>query len=340
MNTVKVLVLVAILVVLTPVIHAAAIAPIPEEDGFSGFINVGGAYMRVKSNTIAGTRFFDLGDDRLSNVNSSPGSEEVVTPLINGEFRYTWADSRTQLFLGNGLADWIRFDFTTALGVRQEVGDAGIAELSYLFSAMPTKVWKDPYVNGAKRDDTDRDSSGARLGWSKIMGSNAHLRYSYRDIDVDTELSGTFLGLPAAQAGLLERDGTEQQVEFLYIFQLAENQWLAPTLYYTYMDLDGEAMKNNRYGLQLTYTYAFSERFRLVTNLSYAMADFDERNPIYNKTRDDDRYGASIAGFYDRLFDVENLTGVLSAAYWREDSNIDFYDTDVIAVTASTMFRF
>jgi hypothetical protein len=99
-------------------------------------------------------------------------------------------------------------------------------------------------------------------------------------------------------------------------------------------------MKNDRIGAQLTYTYAFSERFRMVTNLMYAMADFEERNPIYGKTRDDDRYGVTVASFYEKLFDVDNLTGVLSAAYWYEDSNIDFYDTEVIAVTASTMYRF
>jgi uncharacterized protein YxeA len=244
MNTVKLLLILLIAVALTGSVWAAAIQPIPEEDGFSGFVNVGAAYMRVKSNTIAGTKFFDIGDDRVDSVFSSPGSEEIVTPLVNGELKYTWADSRTQLFLGNGISDWLRFDFTMAAGLRQEVGDAGVAELSYLFSGMPTKVWKDPYVNGAKRDDTDRNSNGARLGWSKIMGTNAHLRYSYRDIDVDNEQSGTFLGLSAANQSLLERDGTEQQVEFLYVFQLAENQWLAPTLYYTYMDLDGEAMKN------------------------------------------------------------------------------------------------
>lgn len=318
---------------------AAAIEPIPEEGGFSGRVNVGASWLRVKSNTIAGSRFGDLSQDRIDSLFDEPDSESSFMPLLNGELRYTFADTRTQLFVGNSLEDWLRFDLSSALGVRKQWDETGIFEGAFLFSAIPTEIWEDPYVVGQKREETDRTSTGGRFGWSKIYNSNFHFTYSYRDIDIDDELSGIWLGLPTASRDLLSREGDHHKAEILYVHQLSENQWIAPTFYYSHYSLDGDAMSNDMYTLMLTHTFA-TEKWRLVSNLSYGFADYDERNPIYQKTQDDDRYGISTTLLYPNFFNVENLTGIIGVAYWLEDSNIDFYDTEIIAVTASTMYRF
>ena len=318
---------------------AGALSPIPEEDGFSGFINIGGGWMQMKSNTIAGTRFKGLSQDRIDSIFDKPSSESSILPMINGELRYTFAETGTQLFIGNSLEDWIRLDMSTAAGVRQKWDDKGIFEGAFLFSAVPTEIWEDPYVAGQKREETDRTSTGGRLAWSQIFDSSFHATYSYRDINVDDELSGVFLGLDPAQRNLLNREGDHHKAEVLYVHQLADNQWLAPTLYYNRYNLDGDAMSHDFYSIMLTHTFA-APKFRLISNFIYGMGDYDKRNPIYQKTRNADRYGVSVTALYPNLFKVENLTGVLGVAYWLEDSNIDFYDTEIIAVTASTMYRF
>ncbi|MHC4288604.1 MAG: DUF2860 family protein [Planctomycetota bacterium] len=335
----KQILILLVLIICSMGVFAAAIEPIPEEDGFSGRVNVGASWLRVKSNTIAGTRFGDLSNDRIDSLFDEPDSETSIVPLLNGELRYTFADTRTQAFVGNSLDDWIRFDMSTAAGIRKQWDETGIFEGAFLFSAIPTEIWEDPYITGTKREETDRTSTGGRFGWSRIYNSNFHFTYSYRDIDIDDELSGVWLGLPAASQDLLNREGDHHKAEILYVHQLAENQWLAPTFYYSHYGLDGDAMSNDAYTLMLTHTFA-TEKWRLITNLSYGFSDYDERNPIYQTTQDDDRYGISTAFFYPNLFNVENLTGVLSAAYWLENSNIDFYDTEIIAITASTMYRF
>ena len=43
-----------------------AIEPIPEESGFSGFVNLGVVYLDVESNTIAGNSLGDVGKERIS----------------------------------------------------------------------------------------------------------------------------------------------------------------------------------------------------------------------------------------------------------------------------------
>lgn len=340
-SAIKRVALLGILMACSTGIFAAAIEAIPEEGGFSGRVNVGASWLRVKSNTIAGSRFGDLSQDRIDSLFGEPGSETAITPMFNGELRYTFADTRTQVFVGNAMEDWIRFDLSTALGVRKQWDETGIFEGSFLFSAVPTEVWEDPYITGTKREGTDRTSTGGRLTWSRVMNSNFHLSYSYRDIGIDDELSGTDpgLGLSPAERDMLNREGDHHKAEVLYVHQLCENQWIAPTFYYSHFGLDGGAMSHDLYSLMLTHTFAI-EKWRLVTNLAYGFSDYDKRNPIYGKTQDANRYGVSTTLFFPNFFNVENLTGILGVAYWLEDTNIDFYDSEIIAVTASTMYRF
>ena len=101
----------------------------------------------------------------------------------------------------------IRFVYAQQFGVKQEIGKLGILQGGILFSSIPAKVWKDPYVVEKNRDETSRTSNGARLAWDRIGGSHLQLQYTYRKIDVSSEKSGEFLGLTGAEKNLLERDG-------------------------------------------------------------------------------------------------------------------------------------
>ncbi|MEE4111366.1 MAG: DUF2860 family protein, partial [Desulfobacteraceae bacterium] len=151
---------------------AYSILPIPQDSGFSGFINLGVGAVTAESNTIAGNSLATIGKERIDSLTGSPDSENDVIPLINGELAYTFASTRTQVYLGNSLEDFIRFETATLAGVRQELPDKSILALSSVFSAIATEVWADPYVVGRDRTETDRTSSGLRLGYDKILGSD------------------------------------------------------------------------------------------------------------------------------------------------------------------------
>jgi hypothetical protein len=322
-------------------VFAAAIDPIPEEGGISGRFSVGASWLRVKTNMVSGTKFGDLSDDRISSLLDEPDSETNINPAFGGELRYTFSDTRTQAFFGSALIDRLRFDFSQAIGLRKQWDETGIFEGAFLFNSIPIEVWEDPYLVGAKREETDRTSTGGRFSWSRIYNSNFHATYSYRDIEIDDELSGTWptLGLTSAEQALLNREGDHHQAELLYTHPLGDNQWIGPAIKYDHYGLDGDAMSNDVYSVMLSHTYA-TEKWRLVTNLLYGYADYDERNPIYQKTQDAHRYGISTTLLYPNFFNVENLTGILGVGYLNENANIDFYDTEIIAVTASTMYTF
>jgi hypothetical protein len=186
---------------------ASALDPIPQESGFSGFIRPGVGYLKYKSNMVASIMGYDLSEETNDSLTDSPDSETTGLVTVPFTLAYTFASSRTQVFLGTDLTDLIRFDMSQQIGVKQGIGNLGLLQGGFLFSGIPAKVWKDPYLVGQDRDDTKRKSTGVRLAWDRIFGSGFQVQYTYRKVDIDSEKSGESLGfLTASDRKLLERD--------------------------------------------------------------------------------------------------------------------------------------
>ena len=322
---------------------ASALEPIPLESGFNGFIRPGVGYMRYKSNMIASFLGFDLSDEKTDSLSDSPDAESTGIALVPFRLAYTFGSTRTQLFLGTELRDLIRFDLSQQLGVKQEIGRFGLLQGGFLFSGIPAKVWKDPYVVDQKRDDTDRDNNGARVVWDRIFSSKFQLQYTYRKIDINSEKSGEFLGLSSSDRDLLDRNGDRHVVEAFYPFNFAKNHRLVPQLIYAKDDLDGDAMSNDAFDFQLTYAY-FGNPFVATVNAVIGVADYDKKNPIYDKTQDDSRYGLQGNLFYRnpwgwKLFGSDPMSFYIEGAYFVTDSNIDFYDQEAILGNVGVFFK-
>jgi hypothetical protein len=323
---------------------AVALDPIPKESGFSGFIRPSVGYMKFKSNMVASFLNYDLSDKKADSLDDSPSSESNGLVLAPFSLEYTFASTRTQLFLGTDLSDLVRFDYSQQLGIKQGVGNLGILQAGFLFSGIPAKVWKDPYVTDRNRKETDRNSSGLRLTWDRIFGSQLQVQYSYRQIDIDKEKSGQVqLALPAGDRKLLKRDGDSHSGEVLYRFNLGNGHILAPAFGYTKDDRDGDAMTSDAYNFQLTYAYR-GDPISFSANASIGQADYDERNPIYRKTQEDDTYGLQGSIYYKnpwdwRLFGSGPMNFFVGAAWAKSDANIDFYDQEAFMTTAGVFFK-
>jgi len=305
-------------------------------------MNIGGVYLDVESNMIAGNSLGDVGKSVINSIHESPSSETDFLPLFSFEVRYTFADTRTQIYAGNVLEDFLRFDFAARAGVRQEMADSSVVGASFVFSAIPAEVWEDPYMANQSRKETDRSSQGVRLAWGNILDANLDVRYTWRKIEIDDERSGTLggLGLTPAESALLDREGNHHRAELLYKWDFGDKHYVVPAFEYHKFDLDGDAMANDRYGVQLTYGYK-GDQFSLVANGSYLYADYDTTNPIYNKQREDDIYGASLTGFWHRPFGMpKGWRLVASVLGYKVDANIDFYDTNVVGTSLSVFYKF
>ncbi len=321
---------------------ALALDPIPQQSGFSGYIQPGLGGLSIKSNMVAKVLSFDLSDKKINSLNDEPDSQSTMLFSMPFKLAYTFAGSRTQVFLGTEVGDLLSFDTAQQLAVKQEVGALGVFQAGLLFSGA-TRVWKDPYVTGQNRDDTDRKNMGGQLTWDKIFGSNLELEYSARKIDIGSEKSGQFLGLSNADQDRLDRNGVVHKVSAAYPFKFAQKHQLTPEIALSYDDLDGEAMANTGVDLKLNYTY-FGDPLTLVLNGSVGQADYEKSNPIYGKTRDDERYGVSATAYYKNpwgwtVFGSEPMQFFVTGAYSVTDANIDFYNQEAVLGMGGVAFR-
>jgi hypothetical protein len=320
---------------------ALALDPIPKQSGFSGYIQPGAGYLNIKSNTVAKVLNFDLSEQRINDLDDDPNSESTAIFTVPYKLAYTFAGTRTELFLGTEVGDLLAFDTAQQLGVKQEIGSFGVLQAGLLFSSI-VRVWKDPYVTGENRDDTSRQNVGGQLVWDKIFGSNQELEYSVRKVDIGSEKSGEFLGLTNSEQDRLDRNGTVHRASVGYAFKFGRNT-LTPQVSIFSDDLDGEAMANTGVDVQLTYLYD-GDPITLVLNGYVGQADFDKSNPVFDKTRDDDRYGASATVYYKNpwgwgLLGSEPMRFFVTGAYYAIDSNIDFYNQEAILGMGGVAFR-
>ena len=289
----------------------------------------------------------DFSEETTKTLTGEAESRTQGIGLFNFEIGYNFASTRTRVFVGSSLTDFIQFDLAQQIGVRQEIGNLGMVSAGFLFSSIPINVWKDPYIANVPRQDTKRESTGARLVWDKILNTNFEIQLDFRSIDIDKEQSGTSLGLTPAQRQKLDRNGDMFKGQLEYRFEVASKHFLAPTFIYTVDDSDGDAMSNDAYTFQLTYLY-FGETVSFAGNAMIGKADYDAANPIpafNNQTREDDRYGFTATLFYKNpfgweLFGSDKISFYGTVAYFVSDSNIDFYTTEISMGVLGIMYRF
>lgn len=325
---------------------AYALDPIPDKGGFSGFVRLGFGVLSYESNLVAGNRFMDIGNETVNSLYEEPESDTSGIAIANFDLSWTFAGTRTELFFGSQLEDVVQFDLTQQIGVKQELIDKSIIAVSYVFNSIPTEVWKDPYITGEARQKTDRDSKGIRITYDKILGSNFQAQYTYRDIDIDIERSGSApaLGLSQSQRDLLRRDGNRQSFELLYRIKVTNEHMLIPAVSYIKNDRDGDAMSNDEYKFQLSYSY-LRDPVTFIVNALFGSADYDTDNPIYNKSQDDDIYGLAVQIYYKnpfgwRPFGLDRFSLFVQGAYYNTDSDIDFYDTRLSLGLVGVLVRF
>jgi len=323
--------------------EAMAIEPIPSTPGWRGFVVAGVGYTDLETNLVAGNGILDIGRDTINSVNDAPRSDDAWHPIITGEVNYTFVD-QWQVFLGTSLEDAVTLDGVAQFGVRKDLGATGALQGGYLFSGVPTKVWEDTYAEGVKRKETDRDSSGFRLRWDRVMGSAFELTASYRSISVDEERNGqgvTSVVCDAACQQLLRRDGDQYFFDVSYLYKVGDGSrhLLRPLVRYTIDDRDGDAMGGDAYRLQLSHVF-LGQGFNVASNIAYGRSSQDERNPIFGRKTDSDGFAVDTTLFYRLPSESGRWQAVGSILWGRDDSDVRFHDSEILNVNIGAMYRF
>jgi hypothetical protein len=328
----------------------AVVTSVAKEAGFSGFFRPGVGYLDIESNMVAEFLGTDLSSETINSLTASPDGESSAIFTFPFQVNYTFDNLKTQAFLGTTPGNLARFDAAQQLGIKHDFGNIGILQAGLLFSGLGAKVWADPYVTGTPRADTDRDSTGARLAWGKIMGSGLHFILTARKIDIDEERSGSApaLGLTGPERTLLDRNGDQTSLELVYDIDLGGNHRLAPAFIFLKDDRDGNARNNDEWNVQLTYAYTGGDPFSFNLNGLFGKADYDQANPIpaFNGvTQEDDILGFTGTMYYKNpwgwaLWGSKPISFFGEFAWYQRDADrLDFYDEQATIFQVGAMFR-
>ena len=326
---------------------ALAADSIPLTSGFRGFVLFGPGYFNVKSNLVVkGPPLLgDIGNTRINSLNSSANSQNAAAFAAVGELNYTFAGTGTQVFLGNRLEDVLRLDLAFGLGVRQDIGNGGVIAASVLTTPTELEVWTDPYVEDQDRISTKVDRPGFRLRWGRILNTGLELTLTERDQKYTAENSGDWLidegRLDPADQPLLNREGESWQGQALYRIDTANKRHrFEPAIRYNKDDHDGAAIANQGPTLKLTYLY-MTPRIVIDANAVLGSREADAVHPVYGQTLDWNRYGASLSAFVPiKLGNKNRWRAFVAVEYFRDDANINFFDTHVASILAGLVWRY
>jgi len=307
---------------------ASAQQPLPRESGFSGYLEIMGAY--ISTNSQLDTDGKNRQTDSLDQSGKRVGK---VRPFPLGLAGYTFADIRTQLYIGILPENVAEGQILFETGVRHDLTDGTSLRAAVIpISPVAQETWEDPFVVGQDRDRTDIRSWGVKLVADNIAGSGTNLRGSLVRHNINNEKSGEFL---FSQAGStltlddlddLDRDAYVYRLSAQYSFRLAPRLRLLPILRYIRGDADGDANSFHALAPQLSLQY-FGHQLQVALNASVKGERYDDAHPVFDKTRQDYHLSLfAVVGYKDPLgwenFRIDWFNGV-----FKQNSNIDFYES-------------
>ena len=321
-------------------IHSAqAIEPLPTEEGFRGYVAPGISVIRFQDNTLAGSSLLEIGNKRIDSLTEKAEAESAGTVSLDGEIGYMFLEPGVYVYLGNRLEDYLRLDNSSELGARVDLGSIGIFDAGLMFTPVATEVWEDPFLTGADRQETERTSTGGRVGLANLFGTAFEAHLSARAVDIDVERSGESLGLDEAERGLLDRSGKAVRAEVLYTWVIGGGHAIVPALSFGAYDADGEAMTRQGGAIQITHAYT-AGRLRIISNFAFRQTKYDEENPVFDEKQDENEFIISVAGIYGQFMGVEKLALTTGLSYAERDSKITFYDSEAMAASMGVIYSF
>ena len=302
--------------------------PLPEDSGFSGYIELLGAY--VSSNSQFNT---DNKNERTDSLEKSGKRVVNLRPLPLGLLSYTFAELRTQLFLGVLPETVVQGQYQVEAGVRHDLLDGTSLRASAIpITPFEKETWQDPFVVDQNRKETDITSYGFKLTAENIRASGIGLEYRWKQQKVDKEKSGTFLisqpASPLTPDDLddLERDSISHRFSAEYSFELAPRMTLKPILRYTREDAKGSANSFHALTTQLSFSY-LGDKWRAFVNGIVKREWYDDTHPVFDKTRRDFNLGLFAILAYKDPFGLKDFRIDWLNGFFMSNSNIDFYES-------------
>jgi hypothetical protein len=284
--------------------------PAGKSAGFSGRLSAGAGYM-------TSTDQLKTTDEnkRIDSLSGDADWYDKFMPLALFNLRYTFTESGRQVYFGT--PPELSGPPGLSLGFVQPFSDGSRLDIS-VFTQLLSEVWRDPYLTNTNRKETREYNYGIRFAYEEIFGTGFKLSYAFSRIDVNVDDIGD-------RFKDLERDGYIHNAEVKYDFRLGQSVSLIPGFELSIGDIDGEANAYRGYQFGLGFS-KFSKLYQLMLKAAIGWDDYDDKHPVFNKTRNDKNYSAFGMLTRSDLFGQDFLFATLMAGYRYRDSNISFLE--------------
>lgn len=268
------------------------------------FFEVGTGYLYQKNNLAV-----DSSNKRIDDYSSHDGFSKVI-PIIR--FNYNITNS---LYIKS--QDFQSPEGAFRLGYKKDKVLNSEVDF-YLMSAIPTKVWENPYLLHADRHHTYQYSYGGGMDVSDILGSD----YSYNINVMYDNVHNDEIGHMYDD---LKRDGARINQVIYREFDFSQDMMLNFGVGVERGAYEGDANAYWRYFLQGNFYYQFHQDYS--TNFMYSVgySKFDDKHPIFNKTREDVDWNFILALKKDNLMGYKNIFGSVYTGGGGSRSNISFF---------------
>ncbi|WP_250658307.1 DUF2860 family protein [Alkalimarinus coralli] len=309
--------------------------PLATQPGWGADIAIAAGYSKSQS------QFNVDSENRVTDDLNNSGQEiEQATVIPLARLDYTLDSLKTQFFLGNSRENVAKGEVQIELGVTHQFEDHSQLTVAY-FPELPIigDTWKDPYVTGQQREETEEVAQGGRIELSNIAGSLFDVQYAFADSDIEDELSGNSLSfLTDADRQLLHRDVFFQRLSVDRLVPITSNLMLKPGLLYTRAEAKGDANSSDEYAVRLQVVYQ-QARHLLTGTALYGRLEADVDNPIFDKREKNNRHSLFALYKYQKPFNWENWS-LLAIGFWGEtDSNISFYNSSGLGIGIGAAYQ-
>ena len=260
----------------------------------------------------------------------------MAMPFFSAQ--YTFDSLKDQVYIGTDRADIALGRFHTQIGYRHSLESNGVLSASFIPGILPNKTWEDPFLTGQERTETDTSVRALRFKYDNIFSSGFSLELATGQQKIDNEKSAQSI-LIAQEQKTLDRNGTIYFAEGSYRFPLSRQYFLRAALNHAQLNADGSAMSFSANAFEAGL-FVRGQRSSAVINLNYQLHRFDENNPIFDKDRKDNSWGAFVAYSYEEPFGWQDWEFVSLSGYNSKNSSIDFYDENSLMISTGMTYNF
>ncbi|MGL1931536.1 MAG: DUF2860 domain-containing protein [Desulfotalea sp.] len=313
--------------VATTLMFVPGLATANETNSFSGRIGIGAIFIDSGNNLNPSSS-----EKRLGSLDSGADRKSTVVPVILPEVTWDVGEPEgIKLYFATDPAIDEVGGFAFNLGASYKLRGVGILDTAVFFTPFE-EAWENPYVIGVDRKETDTSKYGFKVGLNRIMDTGFRANFVYLKDDIDEDVIGALI--PE-----LARDGSIYSLNMSYSHYIGENLELRPRVSFRSGDYDGEANSFMKYKIDFEARYK-TGNWMIIPRIYFSHSDFDENNPIFDKTRDNDSYGFSLMTTYTAPFNWDNWSVTGLASLSKGDSNIDFYDTESMTFAGMLNYHF